>query len=306
MKLRLGTFNLFQFVEPPYSYYKKTMKFNKKQWLEKITWIKNQIIEMDCDIIGFQEVFSCDALKDIVQELGFKYFETVDFAKLCDINKTTYISTTVAIASKYPITNIQKVKDELCDFSRVPIRATIALPNEYELLVYVCHLKSNRLNKLCDKYLTVENQRLCEASSLYMDIKKSKSKSIVLLGDLNDKEFSITIDALSNNKYHDDNAKEEFVLYDASYQYTENISNPHCESKKKKRKPTSYFAGKGDVLDYIFISSDFIKINKDRMAEVTEYIVLNNHLRQYKNGSLVTSDHAQVVCELTFNIGTTK
>ncbi len=29
---------------------------------------------MDCDIIGFQEVFSRDALKDLVEELGFNVF----------------------------------------------------------------------------------------------------------------------------------------------------------------------------------------------------------------------------------------
>ena len=32
---------------------------------------------MNCDIIGFQEVFSKDALKELVLELGFKYFKGV-------------------------------------------------------------------------------------------------------------------------------------------------------------------------------------------------------------------------------------
>ena len=44
MKIRLGTFNLFQFVEPPYSWYTKKEKFNERQWTEKTTWIKNQIL----------------------------------------------------------------------------------------------------------------------------------------------------------------------------------------------------------------------------------------------------------------------
>ena len=62
MKIRLGTYNLFQFVEPPYSLYIKKDKFNKFQWTEKSQWIKNQIIEMNCDVIGFQEVFSRNTL----------------------------------------------------------------------------------------------------------------------------------------------------------------------------------------------------------------------------------------------------
>lgn len=266
---------------------------------------------MDCDIIGFQEVFSADALKNLVQALDFKYFEIVDIPKLCPNNKDTYISTTVAIASKYPISNIQEVTSNLCTFARIPIKATILLPNEQELLVYVCHLKSNRLNELEhtftkhhsleykkelvlkdfeNNYCVALKQRICEASALFLDIKSSKDKPTILLCDLNDKEFSITIDALSNSKYHDKKSKENFILYDAFYQYKEEI----------QRKATSYFVAKGNVLDYIFISNDFIKTNKNKIAKVTNYTIFDEHLKQNKNGSLVTSDHASVVCELTF------
>ncbi len=329
MKIKLGTFNLFQFVEPPYSWYKKKDKFTQEQWFEKTTWIKNQIIEMDCDIIGFQEVFSKNSLKNILKELGFNYFKTVDFAKK---NRNVYVSTTVAIASKYPISNIQKVKahkpsikkhnfEGIFNFSRIPIKATITLPNNQELLVYVCHLKSNRLNefeylfsqhhsleykqKLVSKALERTSssslkQRLCEASSLFFDIEKSKDKPAVLMCDLNDKEFSLTIEALSNHKYYDAESEENAVLYDASYQYKAEIYNPHPEAKEPKRKSTSYFLAKGYVLDYIFISNDFDKENENKIAEVTNYRVLDEHLQENKDGSLLTSDHAQVVCELEF------
>ena len=64
---------------------------------------------MDCDIIGFQEVFSKKALEALVKELGFKYFETVDDAKLSETTPNKFTTTTVAIASKYPINDIQSV-----------------------------------------------------------------------------------------------------------------------------------------------------------------------------------------------------
>lgn len=329
MKIRLGTFNLFQFVEPPYSWYTKKEKFNDKQWLEKTTWIKNQILKMDCDIIGFQEVFSRKSLKKLVAELGFKHFKIVDVAKLSKNNRLKYVTTTVAIASKYPVSDVQTVEAHLPSiekhdfgkahkdkfrFSRIPIKATITLPNEKEILVYVCHLKSNRLNAfehVFNEHHTLEHkkelvfkdlehkssaslkQRLCEASSLFYDIQKYKNQPTVLLCDLNDKEFSLTIDALSNHKYHDDKSKEGFVLHDASYQYKQEVYNPHPEAKEPKRKSTSYFLGKGNVLDYIFISNDLTN-------KVTDYAVLDEHLKENKDGSLLQSDHAQVICELTF------
>jgi len=318
MKIKLATFNLYQFAEPPYAFYVKKDRFDTEQWIEKITWIKNQILKMDCDVIGFQEVFSRDALEKLVKELGFDYFEMVDEAKL---QKKTYISTTVAIASKYPISKIQRVKVHIPSFkkhgfvghygfARVPIKATIALPNEIEIVVYVCHLKSNRLNEFEYKFKeehdlkhkvesvakalkgtksTSLHQRLCEASSLFVNMKRVKNKPIVLLCDLNDKEFSLTIDALSNPKYHDEESEEDLLLLDASYEYREIIDNPHPEAKEPTRKPTSYFLGKGNVLDYVFVSNHF---------EVINYVVLDEYLQKHGSDLLLQSDHAQVVCEL--------
>jgi len=331
MKLRLGTFNLYQFVAPPYAWYTKKEKFNNAQWTMKTTWIKEQIRQMDCDIIGFQEVFTADALEALIKELGFTYFSTADVAKLSSNNPMKYITTTVALASKYPITNIQKVKPHIpslkshgfqghFNFSRLPFKATIALPNTQELLVYVAHLKSNRNNAfeyifkaeetlehkkdlifktLTDKHSVALQQRLCEASSLFYDIRK-KNKPTVLLCDLNDKEFSLTIDALTNNTYHDDQRKETYILQDANHHYTPTIHNPHPEAKEPERKATSYFLGKGNVLDYIFISNHLSKEHEEHIAQVSDYVVLDAHLQGNPDGSLLTSDHAQVVCELTF------
>ncbi|HHS92110.1 MAG TPA: endonuclease, partial [Campylobacterales bacterium] len=286
MKLKVTTFNLYQFVEPPYAWYNKKDTFSPKQWQEKTRWIKAQILKMDCDIIGFQEVFSRDALEELVKEVGFNYFVTVDNAQVSIHDSQKFITTTVALASKYPITNIKKVKvhqaslekhlfTETFAFSRVPIKATIELPNQQEILVYVCHLKSNRLNEfeyIFRKEHTLEHkkslvlkaleeghskalkQRLCEASSLFYDLKTSQSRPTVLLCDLNDKEFSLTIDAMTNPNYHDEKSNESYLLEDACYHYDETPSNPHPEQKKPERKPTSYFQGQGHVLDYVFVS----------------------------------------------------
>jgi endonuclease/exonuclease/phosphatase family metal-dependent hydrolase len=317
MKIKLGTFNLFQFVEPPYSWYTKKEKFNKNEWSVKTAWIKKQILKMDCDIIGFQEVFSRKALKSLVAELGFEYFKVVDVAKLSKNNRHKYVTTTVAIASKYPITNVQTVEphEDTFTFSRVPIKAMVSLPDKKELLVYVCHLKSNRLNAfehLFNEHHTLEHkkelifkdlehkssaslkQRLYEASSLFFDSVKYKNTPTVLLCDLNDKEYSLTIDALTNHAYHDATSTKDLVLHDASYEYTQEVHNPHPEAKEPIRKATSYFLGKGNVLDYIFISDDL-------RGKVTDYIILDEHLANNKDGSLLSSDHAQVLCELTFN-----
>mgnify|MGYP000990816791 CR=1 FL=1 len=334
MKIRVGTFNLFQFVEPPYSWYIKKDKFTPEQWIEKTTWIKNQISEMNCDVIGFQEVFSKDALKQLVLELGFKYFKTIDNPKTDKKNENVYTSTIVALASKYPIKNLKKVQTDFSSlkkhnvsgffkFAREPIKATIALENKKYLDVYVCHLKSNRDNEfeyiftkdasledkknkvkkaLEDNYSLSLKQRLCEASSLFSNIKLNTNPAI-LMTDLNDKEFSLTIDALTNKRYHDETLiKDDYLLLDAYYYFKAKIYNPHPEQKEIKRTPTSYFAGKGNVLDYIFVSTLFDKTRKNSIGKITSYEVFDKHLQKNHNGSILQSDHAQVVCEVEFNI----
>lgn len=328
MIIRFGTFNLFQFVKPPFSWYIKKDKFTQEQWEEKTLWIKQQIQNMNCDFIGFQEVFSEDALKEICKELGFKYFITVDEARTDKQNPNVFISTTVALASKFPILKTQKVAfhppsikkhkfQGRFNFSRVPIKALIELPNKQEITVYVNHFKSNRLNEfeyIFDKKTTLnekkekvkealENnyspalkQRLVETSSLYYDFKKCKTP-IVFMCDLNDKEFSLSIDALTNRAYHENKKFNSFLLFDAYYLSSKKEENPHPE-KRVKRTPTSYYQSYGNVIDYIFVSKDFNKRDKNAIGKISSYKVYDEHLKENKDGSILQSDHAQVVCEI--------
>ena len=330
--LRIGTFNLFQFVEPPYSWYEKESTFSKGRWAQKTSWIKNQIKEMNCDIIGFQEVFTADALEQITKELGFDYFITVDNAKVAQEDSEVFVTTTVALASKYPVLEVLDVPiDENCilkhnhegvfKFSRKPIKALIELPTKKQITVYVNHFKSNRENEL--EYIFTKNhtleekkektknalqeniskslkQRLCETSSLFYDFKKVTTP-IISMCDLNDKEYSLTIDALTNELYHDDKSENSYLLHDVYDLVDKKIYNPHPEQKEIKRIPTSYFEGRGNVLDYIFVSKDFDDKEKKSIGKVNSYEVFNKHLHNNPHGSLLESDHAQVVCEIELN-----
>ncbi len=330
MKLRVGTFNLFQYVAPPYSWYTKKESFDQEQWNQKQAWIEKQIRKMDCDIIGFQEVFSREELKKLCLKNEFKYFLTVDNAKLDKKLPTTYISTTIALASKYEILKVENVKINIkslskhlfkgkFEFSRKPLKALIKINDKLNITVYVNHFKSNRLNEfeyafskdtnleqkkekvkvaLENNYSPALKQRLCETSSVYYDFKKCKTP-IISMCDLNDKEFSLSIDALTNKAYHNNKKINSYLLYDAFYLNSKKKYNPHPE-KKQTRTPTSYYMNQGNVLDYIFVSKEFNKRYKNSIAKISSYEVFNEHLKENKEGSLLQSDHAQVVCEIEF------
>lgn len=312
MSIKIGTFNLFQFCSSSFSFYTKKERFKENEWIEKKAWIKKQILEMNCDIIGFQEVFSQDELKALTFECGFKEFIVVDKPKL-DEKSQTYKTTTVALASKFPIKKVEKIlRNENFSFAREPIKATISIKENFDLTIYVAHLKSNRLNEFEYKFTqnsTFEEklekfqiaqknnyslslkQRIDEAKALHFDIKKEKNPTLFLC-DLNDKEFSITIEALTNKRFYiKDLKKDDFILFDTYLLAPKKIYNPHPEFKGQTRTPTSYFVGYGNTLDFIFVSK-YLKNN------IKNYIVLDEHLQKNKNGSLKQSDHAQVVCEL--------
>jgi len=160
-QLKIATFNLFNYLEPPNAYYDFDRIYSAEQWLKKQNWISAYLKEYQPDIIGFQEVFSPESLKSLVAEQGYKYFAVVDEPEVID--DFIYRSPVVAIASRFPIIEITTVKPNLelaqtlgltneFSFSRQVIRATIDVPHIGNSDCYVVHFKSKR------SMLSVEEQ----------------------------------------------------------------------------------------------------------------------------------------------------
>lgn len=310
MILRVATFNLFQFCSYNHSFYSKKDRYKKDEWSIKKSFVKSQIEKMNPDIIGFQEVFSIEELKELCLSIGFIEFKTID-KPVFDEETNCFKTTTVALASRYKIKSCESVFNSNI-FARKPIKAIISIKDDLDLVVFVAHLKSNRLNEfeyrfnqfssLEEKKTKLEfasknryshslNQRINEAKALHKEIKNIESPTI-LLCDLNDREFSVTIEALCNQRFYKNFLKKDsFILFDSFNLAPKKIYNPHPEQKEIKRVPTSYFIGHGNTLDFIFLSSFF----KNR---VKKHIVFDEHLQKNRYGTLLTSDHASVVCEI--------
>ena len=152
-QLKVATFNLFNYLEPPNAYYEFERIYSAEQWAKKQKWVAEYLSEFQPDIIGFQEVFSADSLKELVAAQGYAYFAVVDQPTVID--DFIYRSPVVAIASRYPITEVAAVKanTELAQtlglandfsFSRKVIRATVELPHMGKCDCYVVHFKSKR------------------------------------------------------------------------------------------------------------------------------------------------------------------
>ena len=235
MKIRFATFNLYQYVEPPQCWYRKSNTYKPSHWEAKKSWIKKRMEEMDADVVGFQEVFSHESLKELMSSVGYPYFATVDDPGVRDEDPLVFDNPVVALASKSPIKAAEPVSvapsiqedlplPDCFDFSRTPLRAEVEVADGLIVEVFVAHLKSKRAlvsqpdfeetdswqDKVREAMRAISRgqtasllQRGAEASALYHDVTNSldgaDNRLVVVLGDLNDDEDSIALRALTGS-----------------------------------------------------------------------------------------------------------
>jgi len=236
----IASYNLYQFAEPGTFWYEadEANDYEPDQWAEKLAFIRAQIAEMDADIIGFQEVFSVDAFKALLQAEGYdvRILRDTPF-ELGENGETIWKGPNLALASRFPIRSARVLDptpgiepDGLLapefDYRRGVIEAEIEVPGLAEpLLVYNCHFKSqgafvdkDAIAELPDwparfrmhlrqRALLDANQvirRAGEAMMLYEHVMNriaaNPAQPAVVVGDLNDDPESFTLRILTQNE----------------------------------------------------------------------------------------------------------
>ncbi len=236
----LASYNLYQFAEPGTFWYEidNDNTYNDEQWAEKRAFIRARMNEMDADIIGFQEVFSTDAFKALLEAEGYdvRILRDTPF-ELGPNGEQIWLGPNLALASRFPIRDARILRAtpeiepdgllaEDFDYRRGVIEAEIDVPGLAEpLVVYNCHFKSQgafvdsdavadlpdwpaRFRKhLRDRALLDANQvirRAGEAMMLYEHvmnrIEANPAQPIAVVGDLNDDPESFTLRILTQNE----------------------------------------------------------------------------------------------------------
>jgi endonuclease/exonuclease/phosphatase family metal-dependent hydrolase len=310
--LKIATLNLQNYLEPPNAFYDFEQIYTVIQWDKKNHWIRRYLTLNNPDVIGFQEVFSCDALKLLVGDCGYDYFTVVSEPDVKD--DFIYSNPVVAIASKYPIIDVSNLQYDASvveninlstsiPFVKRVMRATIELPSLGATDFYVAHFKSKRsfLTFEYNSLLTEEKNfteyfktdvagrwassvlRGTEAMLLQHEMlsrREMVNYPMVLLGDFND-ELSgsilktLTHDDVYEQPYrHNKNLIDKYTLKDSWNVY---LANTSTESTMA-RASTHYFGGKGSVLDYILVSSEFDSTYSTHIYEIANHQTFDNHL----------------------------
>ncbi len=209
---------MFNYLEPPNACYEFERIYSAEQWQKKQRWIADYLREFQPDIIGFQEVFSTQSLKELVAAQGYSYFAVVDQPVVID--DFIYKSPVVAIASRYPIVDVTAVEPNLelaqtlgladdFSFSRKVLRATVDVPHIGYADCYVVHFKSKRsmievdlpVKKRTGEQTIIESlkaqvaggwgstiQRGSEATLLMIEMierREATNQPMILMGDFN-------------------------------------------------------------------------------------------------------------------------
>ena len=319
--VKVGTFNLYNLVLPEVTYY-ETRQYNLETYNRKTAWISHQLEMMEADIIGFQELFHEEALREAIAATSSYQNSHVIAAN------PTGEKPAVALCSNLPVLGY-KIYDQfppeaqldmegaivpITDFSRPVLAVDIELQDHLECTVFVVHLKSKRpiFPEDVDKSDPVEKakgqaralvRRAAEATalrSILMDTLKHRQRPVIVLGDLNDSALAVTTQIVSGDppweklRFTQKEKIWDVLLYSAK--------DIHARQSYGDFYYTHIYNGHYDSLDHIFVSEELVAQNPDRVGKVSYVSIFNDHLIDETLSDdeveLWKSDHGQVVATI--------
>lgn len=318
--MKIATFNVLNLVLPNHYYYDRKV-YTDEEYKEKKNWINRQLLNMQADIVAFQEIFHQQALVDILSENPFYKGKT----QLVTANANGS-GPAVGLISKFPIIDyavipelpellkVDGVEIPISKFSRPILKARIRLNDNIDTIVFVAHLKSKRpvfadgddVNNPVDLARAEASslmQRAAEAfglRTLMMAELQHRDAPVMLLGDFNDTHTAVTTQLISGAPpfrflpldkkirqwdvllYHVKDIQARLSYTDTYYTH---IHNGHHES-----------------LDHIMVSQELVAENPENIGRVGSVRIFNDHLidSTLSNDRLPSwqSDHAQVVASI--------
>lgn len=317
--IKVGTFNLLNLALANRSFYGH-QSYSIQEYEQKKAWVKQQLLKMDADIIGFQEVFDVAALQAVIDNTpGYE-------AATLLISEKRGGAPAVAIVSKFPIKSsavythfperldIEGLEVPFDQFSRPVLSASIQIAPSLEVAVFVAHLKSKRplVPEGKDRHDPREQakgaarsllMRACESNALrhiMLDSLENSQLPHIALGDFNDTHTAVTTQIISGQtpprnwpNQHKQKAWD-IVLYHAK--------DIQARQSQRDTYYTHIHNGHYESLDHILVSQELVRENPKNIGKVVYVQVFNDHLIDATLSSQPVScwqsDHAQVVAQI--------
>lgn len=315
-EIRLASFNVRNLALPSLIYYETMPPYSTAEYDMKTTWIANQLDQSNADVIGFQEIFSPDALPTILaktQHYKNAYCITVEPASgplpkspnVALISRLRIIGAPVFHTHLPDNLKVQLPGDNttLSHFSRPVLEASVLFPGEKKVNIFVAHLKSKRpdypentdhtmpmmFDLGCLRSLIRRGTDALGIRHLVSRRHHEKREPLILMGDMNDSTLADSTQILSGDMHYKDNHVPA-RLYNA-YEIQPGISH---------EEKTSPFIKGTDILriDHVFVSEEFAAASGFKAGRVSKVTHFNSHLGRDRPE---ISDHGLLMASLLVN-----
>ncbi|MES2262521.1 MAG: endonuclease/exonuclease/phosphatase family protein [Pseudomonadota bacterium] len=318
-EIRFATFNVCNLALPGTKLYDNLAPLSADEYEAKANWTAQQLDQLDADVIGFQEIFSQAALRDVLSRTR-KYRDAIH-AGFDPAPGATRLTPNVALVSRLPLVapaamysdfppgvvadcaHVDAGNPDADRFARAPLHAQVLLPGERIVDVIVVHLKSRRPDYRASdcgddplQYALANLRSLVwrgtEAVALRVLLSKlmrDTGHPCIVLGDFNDTADAVTTTiVLGAGVLSPPGQEMHGRMYDCNQIQLRQDHLRHVGY-------TCIHEGHYTTIDHVLVSDHFNPASPRAIGEVFDVTYLNDHLRQERPE---TSDHGQVLVRL--------
>lgn len=307
-ELRFATFNAFNLAPPGVKLYDNLAPSTPEQYEAKLDWTARQIDLLDADVIGFQEIFSQEALRAaLARTTKYSNAEHIGFDPDPAAPRLT---PSVALVTRLPRAELAAQLVDFPDginmpegsrdaerFTRAPLHVALQVTPDLVIDVVVVHLKSRRPDYrngdsgddpqlyalACLRSLVRRGTEAAALRVLLAGMARKHKRPRIVMGDFND-----VADAVTTGIVMGVGAPLGERLFDAS----------QLQRRFDCQRDVAFSCvhdGRYSTIDHVLVSEDFHRDLPNAIGEVMDVVSLNDHLLL---GSPGASDHGQVIARL--------
>ena len=313
-EIRFATFNVCNLAPPGAKLYDNLEPLTAGQYEEKVEWTARQLDLLDADVVGFQEIFSQAALRDVLARTR-RYRD----ASQCGFDPepgAERLTPSVALVSRLPLAapalrytafppgvTMPPGSRDPDRFARAPLHVQLALPGGPLLDVLVVHWKSRRPD-----YRSGDNgadpllyamanlrslvRRGTEAVALRVllsQLGRENGRPRMVLGDFNDVADAVTTSIVLGAGAGCEPGRELAErMFDSNQIQLRQDYLRHVGY-------TNIHDGHYMTIDHILVSEEFHRDSPRAIGEVLDVTYLNDHLLL---GLPHASDHGQALARI--------
>jgi predicted extracellular nuclease len=307
-EIRFATFNVFNLAPPGVKLYDNLVPSTPDEYEAKLAWTARQLDLLDADVIGFQEIFSQAALREVLARTRH-YRDALQLGFDPDPGAER-LTPSVALVSRLPLAEPAAALAAFPDgislpsgnrdadrFTRAPLHAAIAVTPDVTVDVVVVHLKSRRPDYrngdtgddpqlyalACLRSLIRRGAEAAALRVVLTEMGRTRKHPRVVLGDFNDVADSVTTG----------------IVLGIGTPLAERMFDAYQLQRRQNNLPNVGFSsvheGRYTTIDHILVSEEFNPALPNAIGEVVDVIYLNDHLDLELPDA---SDHGQVVARI--------